>query len=110
MSLNLSCNSSEECCEQSVCVPARVLSKQATKEILNDQLSALVAIGKDCKPVLFMPFGTEQEASNCENLLEDDDAMTLLDITIRIPKHSITAKKFCVCYPPGGKPPYGCWK
>jgi hypothetical protein len=110
MTLNLCCNRSEDCCEETACIPGHVLSEQATREILNDQLSALVAIGKDCKPVLFMPYGTQQ-ASNCENLLEDDNAMTLLDITIRIPKHTtITAKKFCVCYPPGGKPPYGCWK
>ena len=109
MTLNLCCNESTNCCEEKDSVSARILSKNTTNEILGENLSALIAIGKDCKPVLFMPYGVS-EASNCEHFLNEDDSTTLLEITIRVPKHTITAKRYCVCYPPGGGPPYGCWK
>lgn len=66
------------------CIRPRILTKKATEEILGDNLSSIVAIGKDGKPYLFLPFGTDLNAIDCE--LCDEDAMELLDITIKVPK------------------------
>ncbi len=110
MTLNLCCKEITDCHQDFDCIPARVLSKEATQEILGDNLSSLIAIGKDGQPVLFVPYNSEI-SMDCETPLNETDSKTSLEITIQVPKHhTITARRYCVCYPPGGKPPYGCWR
>jgi hypothetical protein len=109
MTLNICCKENDDCIQETDCIPARILSKEATEEILGEKLSSLIAIGKDGKPVLFIP-NTKASSKQCEDLLDEEESTTLLNITIRIPKHQARARKFCVCYPPGGEAPYGCWR
>ena len=66
------------------CLVPRILSKETTEEILGDNLSSIVAIGKDGKPYLFLPYGTDVNDPDCD--LCDEEAMTLLDISIKVPK------------------------
>ncbi len=109
MTLNLCCKDTDDCFQEIDSTTARILSKGATKEILGENLSSLIAIGKNGEPVLFIPHRI-QPSSKCEQSLNDDESTTLLEITIKVPKHTLRVKKYCVCYPPGGEPPYGCWK
>jgi hypothetical protein len=67
------------------CLRPRILSKETTEEILGDNLSSIVAIGKDGKPYLFLPYGTDETAFGCD--LCDEEAMALLDISIKVPKN-----------------------
>jgi hypothetical protein len=67
------------------CIIPRILSQNATKEILGEDLSSIIAIGKDFKPYLYLPFGTDESSIEC-NLCEEE-AMTLLDITVQVPEH-----------------------
>lgn len=62
----------------------RILSKETTQEILGDNLSSIVAIGKDGHPVLFLPYGADLTPPRDQ--LTDQDSSVALDITIKIPK------------------------
>lgn len=107
MTLNICCEEQNTCCGKDETIAPRVLSKEATKEVLGENLSSLIAIGKDCKPVLFLPY-SDQNMSEC-NQVSDQELTTLLNITVRVPKQAL-ALSYCVCYPPGGGTPYGCWR
>jgi hypothetical protein len=66
------------------CIRPRILSQKTTDEILAENLSSIVAISKEGFPYFFLPYGSNENSNHCE--LCDEDAMTLIDITIQIPK------------------------
>ncbi len=66
------------------CIIPRILSQNATKEILGDNLSSIMAISKDFKPYLYLPYGIDETTIKCD--LCEEDAMTFLDITVQVPK------------------------
>jgi hypothetical protein len=67
------------------CIIPRILSQKATKEILGDNLSSIIAIGKDFKPYLYLPYGTDENSIKCD--LCEEEAMTFLDIIVQAPKY-----------------------
>jgi hypothetical protein len=95
------------CTPDSEWYKARILSEAATKEILGDNLSSVVAIGKDGKPVFYLPHGTDLNAADSHS---HSDVSELLNFSIKIPtaQPMFATSSFTVCYPASGKPPRPC--
>ncbi|MDA1343885.1 MAG: hypothetical protein O2966_08560 [Proteobacteria bacterium] len=58
MAITLSATKSSDdnfCYQDAEWCTSRVLSQEATKEMLGENLSALIAISKDHKPVVYLP-------------------------------------------------------
>ncbi|MEQ1558636.1 MAG: hypothetical protein ABL933_06795 [Methyloglobulus sp.] len=84
-----------------------VLSEMATKEIMGDKLSVVIAIGTNGRPMLYMPFGTDL---SCLGEHTASEVATLLELLIKIP---VTDPPFCtqnyaLCYPKTGGPGRQC--
>ena len=74
-------NKDNPCCLDSEWYSPRVLSQEATKEILGDNLSALIAISKDHKPVVYLPYGTRISMDEHSH----SEVATLLEFAVKIP-------------------------
>jgi hypothetical protein len=83
MTTNKCGDGSNACKKGEDCNQPLILSESATAEILGDKLCFLIAIGKDGKPVRFLPYGADLSAS--EDDLSEDDTASILDISVRVP-------------------------
>ncbi len=61
----------------------QILSREATNEILGDELCFLVAITKSGKAVRFFPHGTELHPDGIQPC--EENAESILEISIKIP-------------------------
>ncbi len=73
-----------KCCEGIDCVPPRFLSKEATHEILGENLCLLIAVGKNGEVVRFSPYGTEETPTEFD--CSDEETTDLIEISIKVPK------------------------
>lgn len=73
----------KQCCEDNNCATPRILSKEATNEILGDDLSLLLAIGKNGEVVRFLPNSMEGKPAK---IIESEDASNpQIEISIHSP-------------------------
>lgn len=80
---------SKHCCNKSENkIPHRSLSKEATEEILGDDLCFLIAIGKKTGPVRFLPHGHEENLDKIRHKLDRNDMVSILDISVMTLKDS----------------------
>lgn len=87
MMTNQNCcdDEAEKCCEEEIsCVPPRILSKEATDEILGDNLCLLIAVGKNGEAVRYLPYGTDESELEFADSVDED--VNYLEISIEIPK------------------------
>jgi hypothetical protein len=114
------------CCEEIVCIPPRFLSEEATNEILGEDLCFLIAIAKNGKPVRFLPYGITEMSAEFNST--DEEMSTILEFSIRVPKEPDTSNlntllantnplqrcvptmafALCICGGTGGQPPHTC--
>jgi hypothetical protein len=69
-------------------VSPRILSKEASNEILGENLCLLIAVGKNGKVVRFLPYGVEETPVEFDS---SDEETTCLEISIKVPKASETS-------------------
>jgi hypothetical protein len=101
-----------QCCKDNKCDLPRILSKEATNEILDGKLCFLIAIGTDGQAVRYLPHGVdipanffEQQGSDERIKLPPEDSICIFPVDTTPPSFTTcqnAIQYYCICPSAGG--------